>query len=516
MRWPVTGCLTFLLLLGGAARADEPAPAPVPAATAAIALPGPEADVGVVPATVPAEAAVPAPAPANGNGKKSVWKRYQEFFDAELEHIGQVGFWGAVTSQLPKGYLGVTYQLNIVGAGGNYGGVGERDRTLVPPIELDLGKEIGGFKLDLRPRGGGKIHGFTFSYGILGNFDAFLDMAWWDLTTEFDPVIQSRGILPSLFLGCEAGTCTKENLFATLERLGHPRPAMKFSTHGLEMNDTSFGFSWNPYKSKYFAMSITLKVMAPTGKIADPDKQLELLLGPEIDRGSGGWGIGMLQGYDFRFPGFMDFLTVSFQTDWMVNLPQKRRLPHFLKQDVAFKQSLINKAASVDPDAAAEVKSYIDSYFPDLYADSGKQFTVIPGLSWGAELTANVDLAVVGASLSYGYRILMPATVRDLPPAAQEAIGNLRAVLGTTEHHLGFGIGTGALMAIYIPAVIKVGYDWNFGGVNSLWMSPNWKIGVSLYLPLNTPKRTMTKEDAARKSEELEKKGPFEPLDPRW
>jgi hypothetical protein len=526
MRLTTLGLAMTLILLGNPnASAQEAATGqPDETRSGAVVLPGPEADLSLdradSDAAEPLGEPVESPAVVEGQesgGKKSIWKRYTEFFDKELGHIGDVGFWGAVTSQLPKGYVGINYTVNIVGAGGFYGELGEREHVLIPPIELDLGPGIGGFKLDLRPRGGAQYHGFTFSYGITGNFDFFLDMSWIDMVAEFDPILSSQGILPSLMLGCESGKCTKEHLFATLERLGHPRPALRFSTNGWEMGDTSFGFSWNPYKSKYFAMSLTLKVMAPTGKIADPDRQLELLLGPEIDRGSGGWGIGMLQGYDVRFPGFMDFLTMSFQTDWMVNLPQKRRLPHFLKQDIAFKEQLISKAAAVDADAAAEVKTYLDSFFPDLFADSGKTFTVVPGLSWGAEVSANIDLAALGASVGYGYRILMPATIRDLPPAAAAAIGNLRAVVGTTEHHLSFGIGTGALMAAYIPAVIKVGYDWMFAGSNALYLSPNWKVGVSLYLPINAPKRkVLTQQEKDLRKAEEERRGPFEAIDPRW
>ncbi|MBM4398221.1 MAG: hypothetical protein FJ087_21350, partial [Deltaproteobacteria bacterium] len=46
-----------------------------------------------------------------------------------------------------------------------------------------------------------------------------------------------------------------------------------------------------------------------------------------------------------------------------------------------------------------------------------------------------------------------------------------------------------------------------FAGTGTLWKSPNWSFGLSMYLPINPP---------AREKPDPQKKKEKSPCDPRW
>jgi hypothetical protein len=494
MRSVATIGLACAFLLAGPTAPAQEAPPPEPSGDAERETSSGRIHIGAFPGLQPVGAG---DEPAD-EGEKDAFEWYKEFFEREMNYIGRSDYWGAVTSQLPKGYLGITYQFNSVEAGGFWDGKGNRGSRLVDPIELDMGA-IGGVRMDLRPGGHAFYHKFQISYGILGNFDAYVTIPFIEMETYFDPVYEVRGALPSQVFGT-----TLDQFFRNLERLGRPRPKLRFSTNGPELNDVEFGVSWNYYKAKHFSGALTFRCAAPTGKIANEDNWLDLMLGPEIDRGNGSWLIGFSAGFDVRLPDVMDFVTFSLQVDVNQALPQKRKIPHFTKPDEAYR----NMLKAVDP----EVGSYIDTFFPDLSAYGGQTFTIWPGTFFGGMASVNIDLQAIGLSLEYDYVTLQPAVLRDVPEAALSAIGEARAAAGMTEQHLVIGAGTGALMAAYIPLVIKGGYDWNIGGTNGLVKSNNWSVGASLYVPLNPPPRPPIEYDA----EGNELPIPRDPSDPRW
>jgi len=500
------------VLLGSSALAQEPAPAsPPPSAPAPAdpdatvsdaAVPGAGKAAPLPPAGKPHFDATPGLKPIGSDGAappnkdRNLFHRYLDMFDREMDYVGRADFWGAVTSHLPKGYLSVGYRFESVGAGGFFDGQGDRSGRLLDPLELDLGA-AGGARLDFRAGGWARRHEIQVKYGILGNLDAFIDVPFIEMETWIDPVYQVRGATPRAVLGG-----SPDEFLGSLERLGRPRPKRRFSTGNVpELNDIAFGVSWNPYRNRYFSMSLAGRVTAPTGRVADPDGRLDLGLGPEIDRGSGSWMLGVSMGYDVRPPGWFDFLTFSFQVDLNQPLPQKRRLPGFLKPDDGYR----SQVEAADP----EVARYLDTYFPDLSGYAGASYTHLPGTSLGASAAANFDLYVVGLTIEYAYFAQMPSVLRDVPRPAMAVVGEARGVAGTTEHHLNVGIGTGALMGVYLPIVIKGGYDWMFGGVNSLWKDPGWNIGVNLYLPIAPPRRETDKDGRLIVK-------PRQACDPRW
>ena len=419
-----------------------------------------------------------------------IWQWWTKRFQAELKYLDKIDFWGNATTQLPKGLLGIKYNCNFVKGGVQWDMKGNSMGGVLPVIIGDFGPQ-GGIKLDPRATGGAAFHSVQISYGISDAVDFYIKIPFMHLKVDLDPVYEVRG-LASIIFGQ-----TLEDFYKTIETFGRPRPSYHYETNGVEMSDIDFGFSWQYLRNSFFAGSLTLRVYAPTGRLANPDRQIYLLLGPELDAGKGSWGFGLSAAYDARIPyKRLKYIVFSAEMDVQQRLPYKRTFPHFKKPDYSKVQNFGN-----------DVVAGLKSFFPDVSADAGRKYTIYPGTIFGLMASMHVDVGGVIANLpgaldagvEYDYIAVMSSIVKGLHPAADAMMSSTLFAGGATEHHLQVGVSTSALMALSIPLRLKFKYEWMFAGTNTLQLVDNWGFGVELYLPIDigSIEKTLNKSEGS-------------------
>lgn len=419
------------------------------------------------------------PPPVTEAPKKTVssgaWDWWKNRFQAEMDYLDRTDYWGNATSQLPKGLLGIKYSCNFVQGGDEWDMKGHSMGGVLPLIDGDFGS-MGSIRLDPRATGSAVFHSIQVSYGITDAWDVYIKVPFMHLDVTLDPMYESHGAASALFGN------TLEDFYRTIEKFGRPRPYRHYETDGVEMADIDFGASWQYYRSKYFAGSLTGRIYVPTGRLANPDRMIYTLLGPEIDAGKGGWGLGFSAAFDVRMPipkRIMKYIGVllSGEVDFQQRFPYKRRFPHFTKPDYSSIASWPTEAISG-----------LQSFFPDVSEDAGREFTVYPGSIFGLMASTQVSIfRALDITVEYDYIAVMPSIVEGLHAAADQMMGSTLFAGGTTEHHLQVGVGTSALMALSIPIRLSVKYDWTFAGTNTMPLIHNWAFGVEMYLPVAMP-----------------------------
>ncbi len=423
------------------------------------------------------------PKQTKASGKPGNW--WTRRFQAEMDYLDRTDYWGNATSQLPKGLLGIKYDCNFVKGGDQWDMKGHSMGGVLPIIDGDFGS-MGAIRLDPRASGGAVFHSLQVSYGITDAWDVYIKIPFMHLNVNLDPVYESRGVASALF-----GT-TLEDFYRTIEKFGRPRPQKHYETNGVEMSDIDFGASWQYYRSRYFAGSLTGRIYAPTGRLANPDRMIYLLLGPELDAGKGGWGLGFSAAFDLRMPiprRIMRYISILFsgEADFQQRFPYHRHFPHFTKPDYS-------SIARYGPQAMAGIQSF----FPDVSEDAGREYTVYPGSIFGLMASTQITLfRGLDIGIEYDYIAVMPSIVKGLHAAADQMISNTLFSGGSTEHHLQFGLSTSALMALSIPVTLRVKYDWMFGGTNTLPLVDNWAFGVEVYIPIDLPDEEALKKARA-------------------
>jgi len=433
------------------------------------------------------EESAPATEPATNTPEKtksvSGWNWWSNRFQAEMDYLDRTNYWGNATSQLPKGLLGFKYSCNLVQGGDQWDMNGHSVGGVLPLIDGDFGS-MGSIRLDPRATGGAAFHSIQVSYGITDAWDVYIKIPFMHLKVDLDPMFESSGAASALF-----GT-TLEDFYKTIEKFGRPRPKRHYETSGVEMADIDFGASWQFYRSKYFAAALTGRVYVPTGRLANPDRMIYALLGPELDAGKGGWGLGFSAAFDVRMPipkktlKYIDII-LSGQVDFQQRFPYKRRFPHFTKPDYSSIASW-----------PAEATAGIQSFFPDVSDDAGREFTVYPGSIFGMMASTQFTFfRALTVGVEYDYIAAMPSIVKGLHDAGWKMMSSTLFAGGVTEHHLQIGLSTGALMALSIPLVLRAKYEWMFAGTNTMPLTHNWSFGFEMYLPVIMPD-----EDAAKKA----------------
>ena len=405
-----------------------------------------------------------------------VWEWWTKRFQGELQYLEQIDYWGNSTTQLPQGLLGIKYNCSFVEGGPQWDMKGHSMGGVLPVIKGDFGPQ-GGILLDPRASGRAVFHEVQISYGITDPIDVYIKIPFLHLDVNLDPLYESRGLAKMIF-----GE-TLEDFYETIEEFGRPRPARHYETNGVEIGDINFGFSWQYLRNTFFGGSLTFKVFAPTGRLADPDRQIYLLLGPELDAGKGAWGMGVSASFDWRIPyKRLKHIIFSGALEFQQRFPYKRTFPHFTKPDYS-------KIANLGPEALMGIQSF----FPDVSEDAGRSYTIYPGSIFITMasihldvlgLIANIPGALTGG-LEYDYIAVMPSIVKGLHAPADQMVSSTLFSGGATEHHLILGAESSALFALSIPLRLKFKYEWMVAGTNALRLINNWGFGVELYLPID-------------------------------
>src|SRR5574341_1365088 len=220
--------------------------------------------------------------------KKGIFRRYADLMDKEIERIDTLDLWGPGSTQLPKGYFSVKYEWNTRWANTRYDIYGNQI-PVIPPITLSQDKD-NYMILDMRGHGTGGAHTFQFSYGLLGYLDWYVEIPFIYMDVKFDPKYTARGT-PAILFGSDLNS-----FYQTIRTLGRPAPQTHYSPQ-WDFQDINTGCSFNYFRSDWMSASFTPKVYFPTGKIANPNRALDFLLGPELDRGTGGYTAAFVSDY---------------------------------------------------------------------------------------------------------------------------------------------------------------------------------------------------------------------------
>jgi hypothetical protein len=504
-----TRCLGLALLLtvSGAGRAHAEGAAPRPLDLRLAGVPGSQ------PASQPARpAAFAAPPPARLRPveQPTLWRRYQRFWDAELERIIGLDLWGT-TTQLPKGYLTVKYQYNqreAVGRFdkdgnklGRYDANGNFVPAVIPPIgfgDAASGKPCLDQKhfsdcllaFDAGARGRGGSNNLQVSYGLTGRLDWYVDVPMQFHHVSFSPQVIA---LDPLFAAA-AGTGMNYPIDAStydpgftnfIQKLGRPKPKLR-ADHELALGDINTGFSWNFLRTKWLSTAVTYRLYLPTAYVADPNNSMVYFTGPDVDAGNRAWAMGAGLGHDFRLPRFIHKnvdLVVSWEWNFSYAFPSQRDYPNVCP--AVFNMHAPDGCDGFRPPDAAASALFDPQHqaFPDLshMRDQGSTFTYTPGFAMDMSFSLNANLWGLGVAAGLGQAWAQKPEV-DGDPNFIAMINNLELIAHSRATLARFAVQL-PLFPLYLPAVVSFQYEYNITGANFIYYKNNFQITVQGYIP---------------------------------
>jgi len=430
---------------------------------------------------------IPSPVPEGTKGatflqepapKKGLFSRYINYMDQEIQRIDEMDLWGPGSTQLPEGYFSVKYQYNNRMAQHRYDTFGHKI-PIIPHIEFKVDND-NYLLLDLGGDGSGGSHSFLLSYDLIGGYlDYYIELPFIYMDVTMKPKYLNKcndlTKCPGLIFGLPPSPDWRpmpESFWEELARLGRPKADLHYSCD-WEWQDINTGFSFNYYKSDWMSTSVTPKVFFPTGKIANPDRSIDFLLGPELDKGTGGYSVALVSDYDFRLPWFKRLMfTGEFSIGYAFR--HRRPTPHFLKPDPEKIKELQDLGVWYD----------IAPYFPDL-SNIGDHYYSTPGASYDASFATSFDFTVAALNIGYGYSFKSRPTIESSSPEFTQFIYGLEIVGQSETRVLSFALITPALFALYIPATVQFRYDVPVGGSNALMFENNFFITIQTFVPIN-------------------------------
>lgn len=435
---------------------------------------------------------IPSPIPEGSKGatflqppasEKGLFKRYTDYMDQEIQKIDEMDLWGPGSTQLPEGYFSVKYQYNNRIAQHRYDTFGNKI-PIIPHISFNIDKDNYAI-IDLGGDGAGGSHSFMLSYDLIGGYlDYYIELPfiYMDVTMRPRYLVKCSGLTCAGFysilgLNDTGGKWEKmpESFWQALRDLGRPKAQLHYSCQ-WEWQDINTGFSFNYHKSDWMSTSVTPKIYFPTGKIADPDRSIDFLLGPELDKGTGGYAVALVSDYDFRIPSFKRLMfTGEFSIGYAFK--HRRPTPHFLPQNQEKIQLLKDLGVWYD----------VAPYFPDL-SNIGDHYYSTPGASYDASFAASFDFSVAALNVGYGYSFKSRPTIESSSPEFTQFIYGLEIVGQSESRFLSFALITPALFALYIPATVQFRYDIPVGGSNSLMFENNWFLTIQTFVPITAAK----------------------------
>lgn len=404
----------------------------------------------------------------------SAFDRYLRFWDREIEKILGMDLYG-VTSQLPRGYLSVKWQWDMIKAGNRYNDK-RKLGPVFPPIGFDLnGEEQLAVDLDLSGQGGG--HTFQISYGITDPIDFYFEIPFTYMDLSFnanalpiDDDGNTIGPAAAALLGVSdrkaySGT---DFFLSTLRKLGRPTPGTRAKGEWL-LGDINTGFSWNIFRTPRFSGALTMRVFLPTGRVPDPNRSLTYATGPELEVGLGGWAVGFTQGYDVRIFRHSWWLDVILSTEFTASygFEQHRKYPtNFVAPDPV--------AAGLDPVS-----------FPDLShlgTPGFESFSYTPG--WGVDWIAKIGMMLFGVSFEAGFGVMHSQTPElNADPAFTSMVKGLELLGSQTTWAVQLGAGI-SLAPLYVPVDIAFAWRKVVDGTNAIVFDDYYQIVVKGYLPI--------------------------------
>lgn len=422
--------------------------------------------------------------------KKSIFRKYKEFMDSEIEKVAEMDLYG-VTSQLPKGYLSMKWDWGTITAKNRY----NNKRRLGPVMEPitfsdDNGDPLISIDMGLKGHGGG--HTFQWSYGIIDELDWYFELPFTYMDISFYPtplqvgtdddgnaiyVADSAAALlgirdPKTFSGCDMN-------YYVLPALN--RPAVATHSKGeWVLGDINTGFSWNIFRNERFSVALTPRVFLPTGHKPDPNNNLTYGTGAEIETGIGGWAVGFTQGYDlrlFKYSYWVDIvLSSEFSTSY--GFPQKRKYP----TNFPDMRATDDPETAVDESAAPTTGELMDpNMFPQLHGLQG-EFTYTPGwsLDWTAQLQFN--FAIFGFAVGYGITHSQEPELTGDPAFITMAKG--LELLGQSTTEAVQIAASVSLLGLYIPLDIAFKYTKVVDGYNAIVFDDFFQLTLKGYIPL--------------------------------
>ncbi|HOD08571.1 MAG TPA: hypothetical protein PKG98_10840 [Myxococcota bacterium] len=394
-------------------------------------------------------------------------QKYKKFFERELEELGKEDRYG-VTAQLPKRYLSIKWDYSQMTVDSRFNDKHKKGPAIAP-IAMP-----GGF-LDLGLSGYGSGHVFQASYGILGNFDWYFELPYQSMHVRIDPKFLDSNKLPMVnpkdpLDKAYAGRMGIAKLYEFIPQLGRPVPALRYDADWV-LADINTGFSWNPWRTDRISTSLTCRVFMPTGRVAAANANLTMATGPEIDVGTGSWGLGFTNGWDFRIFKYKHWVDIIFSSEFSMAyyFPQKRDYPtNFTTEPNNSLLQMFN-----DPNVFAQ--------FPDLRHLEG-QYTYTPGfgISWMGQL--QIQAAIFEFNVGYG-------VIHGQEPEIQgdwkfqQMVRSLQLLGQNTVQAVQLGASV-SLIPLMIP--VNVGFSWRkmVDGYNSLAMEDYWNVVVKAFIPL--------------------------------
>ena len=431
----------------------------------------PAADENPEPSYVEVEPAADEPvdtvsATADVKPKKKVHP-YKAFFDKELEALGKDDRFG-VTAQLPKRYLSVKWDHSMMTVDSRYNDKHELGPAIAP-IAMP-----GGY-LDLGLNGAGAGHVFQASYGILGNFDWYFELPFQSMHVRIDPKFLDSSKQPVKNPNdpndkTYASRMGIAKLYQFIPQLGRPVPALRYDADWV-LADINTGFSWNPWRTKHLSTSLTVRAFLPTGRVASANANLTMATGPEIDVGTGSWGLGFTNGWDLRVFKYKHWVDIVLSSEFSMAyfFEQKRDYPTNFTTEP--NRSILQ--AFNDPNVFAQ--------FPDLRHLKG-QYSYTPGfgVSWMGQLS--VQLAILGLNFGYGVQHSQEPEIQG-DWYFYQMVRSLQLLGQNTIQAIQVGASL-SLIPLYLP--VQVDFSWRkiVDGYNALAMEDYYNVIVKVFIPM--------------------------------
>lgn len=386
---------------------------------------------------------------------------FGDFIEKKIARAEELDIYGN-TGQLPEGIFGIKYTFRYLAADQRFLGNGEKT-SLIPPIAFSDGDGNELVSINLNGKGSGFVHIFNFSVGLTDWINPFLEIQFADVRTTLKPSAKFGGTLAAL------GLSDYDDLVKVIEALGRPAPNEVFDTEGLEFEDIQTGVSTNWYHGPELSLGNTFSMFLPTGKIANPNNDINFALGPELDRGSGAYQLLLVSNVDYR-PEFLGKRIVfSAECDYKYSFSYSRPSPTTF---TAPNQVLA---------ALLDAIGFESNLFPDL-TNIPPTFRWTPGQSVDLLGSVSVDLDWVGLGVQYGFNHSGEVKIGSSSPEFVELVEALELTGMSESHGLSFTVAPNTLK-LGLPFLLGIVYEYPVAGINSIAFTPSLRVITQFFLP---------------------------------
>jgi hypothetical protein len=347
----------------------------------------------------------------------------------------------------------------------------DSDRKLGPimkPITL------GDTNLDLGLYGSGGGHTFQASYGILGNFDWYIELPFQYMNIGFHPRMLDAEGKPVPNAEYEG----KRYVAEMLPALGRPVPGINYDAKWA-IGDINTGFSWNYFRDRRMSAALTCRMFLPTGRIADPNDSLLYGTGPELDVGRGGWAVGFTQGYDLRLFKYSFWVDIVASTEFTAAyaFAQRRKYPtNFTKPTL---NATALQAMGIDPNSFPD---FTETGDPETHKKVEGTFSYRPGWSmdWTGQL--QVQLALLGLGVAYGVQHSQEPEISG-DRRFLSMVKGLELLGEQTTHAVQLSASV-TLLPVYVPA--QIAFQWRkvVDGYNAIVFDDYYQVTIKTYIPI--------------------------------